>query len=73
MGTKLRLIRRMQDITQVELANKAGISQPFLTDLEKGRRNAKPETWERIAQALGTTVEAIKGERDETADNRTSG
>lgn len=70
MANKLRFIRRMQDITQTELANAAGITQPFLVDLEKGRRNAKPETWMRIADALGVTVEDLKEDgTNETPDH----
>ena len=52
----IRVIRESSGITQKALAEAAGISAPFLHDLERGNRNAKPETMERIASALGCTV-----------------
>lgn len=58
--TKLRELRRAKGVKQYELAAKAGISQPFLHDLERGNRNAKPETLARIAAALDCTVAEIK-------------
>jgi len=53
--------RKAARMTQVQLSQKAGVSQPYLHDLERGNRNAKPETWERIASALGCTVEELTG------------
>ena len=47
---------------QKELAEKAGISCPYLHDLERDRRGAKPETISRIAEALGVTVEELTKE-----------
>lgn len=49
-------VRKAAGMTQTELANAAGVSQPYIVDLERGARGAKPETWERIAAALGVTV-----------------
>lgn len=63
--TRLQEIRKAARMTQVQLSQKAGVSQPYLHDLEKGNRNAKPETWERIASALNCTVEEL------TADTAT--
>lgn len=52
----IKLIREAVGMTQKALADAANISAPFLFDLENGNRNAKPETWERIAAALGCSV-----------------
>lgn len=52
----IKLIREAIGMTQKALADAANISAPFLFDLENGNRNAKPETWERIAAALGCSV-----------------
>jgi hypothetical protein len=35
--------------------------------LENGNRNARPETWARIAKVLGCTVEDLKDREEETA------
>lgn len=55
-------LRTKRGITQQALATAAGISRPFLVDIEKGRRGAKPDTWSRIAGALGVTVADLRGD-----------
>lgn len=55
-------LREKLGITQKALAWEAGVSAPFLYDLENGNRNAKPETLQRIADILGCTVEELSGE-----------
>lgn len=57
--TNLERIRREMGVTQKALADAANVSQPFLHDLENGNRNAKPETWARIAAALGCTIDEL--------------
>ena len=53
---RIKEVRVHLRVSQIELARSAGISQPFLHDLENNRRGAKPETMHRIADALGVTV-----------------
>jgi len=57
--TRLREKRQENGMSQVDLACKAGVSAPFMCDLEAGRRGARQDTWERIADALGCPVEDI--------------
>lgn len=52
----IKRIREEKGMTQKALADAASISAPYLLDLERGSRGAKPETWMRIASALGCTV-----------------
>ena len=69
-GDKLnnvKLIREATGLTQKALAEAASISAPFLHDLENGNRNARPETWARIAKVLGCTVEDLKDREEEPA------
>lgn len=61
--SNIKKIRLEKGISQQELAAKAGVSQPFIHDLENENRNAKPETLERIANVLGCKVEELKGEK----------
>jgi len=56
---QIRKIRKRLRVTQTTLSSKAGISQPYLCDLEHNRRGAKPETLEKIADALGVKVEEL--------------
>lgn len=62
---KIKEIRRQKCIMQKDLAAMSDISQPFLHDLENGNRNAKRETWERIAAALGCTIDELFGKTKE--------
>lgn len=55
------LIRKTLRISQKELAQAVGVSAPYIYDLENGNRGATAETWERIAEALGCTVEQVQG------------
>lgn len=59
---QVKAIREMAGMKQKDLAMAAKVSGPYLVDVEKGRRGAKPETWQRIADALGVTVEELKGD-----------
>lgn len=63
---RIRLDRRM---TQKELADACGLSQPYIVDLERGARGAKPETLERIAAALGVTVPELLEEYHSAGQN----
>ena len=65
MRNRIKEIRIELNMKQQDLARAAGVSSPFLHDLENGNRNAKPETMEKIAQALGCTVTELKGGSDD--------
>lgn len=56
----IKKIRKAQKMTQTELARRAGVSQPHIYDLENGNRHASPEALERIAKALGVTVQELQ-------------
>lgn len=56
---QIKKIRELKRINQKSLAEAARISQPYLSDLEKNRRGARPETWQRIADALGCTIDEL--------------
>ena len=61
---KIKAIREAKGLTQKALAEAAKVSAPFMYDLENGNRNALPETWERIANALGCTVYDLIGKEE---------
>ena len=59
MANRIREVREEKGLMQKELAQLAGVSPPFICDLEANRRGAKPETLERIAEALGVSVDQL--------------
>lgn len=56
---RIKEIREKARMTQMELANLAKVSQPYLHDLENNHRGARPETYERIASALNVSVNEL--------------
>ena len=53
---RIKEVRQLMRVSQIELAKSVGVSQPFICDLENNRRGAKPETMTKIANVLGVTV-----------------
>jgi transcriptional regulator with XRE-family HTH domain len=53
----IRTLREERGMTQVVLARKAGITQPYLTQIELGaRKNPSLDVLKRLAKALGVPV-----------------
>lgn len=62
---RIKAIRLEKEIMQKDLAQAAGVSSAFVHDLENGNRNARPATMRRIAEALGCTVDDLRGGNDD--------
>ena len=59
LGGAIRERRLAHNLTLVALAEQAGRSQPFLSQVENGRAKPSMDSLHRIAQALGTTPQAL--------------
>ena len=55
VGGRIRDMRRARSMTLVQLAEAAGLSHPFLSQLERGLARPSMASLERIARALGTS------------------
>lgn len=65
LGATLRRVRQHRGLTLVRLADLAGLSHPFLSQLERGLARPSMASLDRIAAALGTSaVELLAGESD---------
>ncbi len=53
IGRRIRDMRRLRQITQADLARGAGLTQQFVSQIEKGAVNASLDTLERIQKFLG--------------------
>lgn len=60
----LRAIRERSGLSLTELARAAGISQPHLSNLEHGHRQASPATVRRLADALRVPMPALLAEAE---------
>jgi transcriptional regulator with XRE-family HTH domain len=65
LGQRLHQLRDKADLSMSELAKKVGISPPFLSDIELGRRFPSEEILAKLASALNVTFQEL-----EKYDNR---
>lgn len=61
LGRAIRERRLGHSLTLVKLAEQVGLSQPFLSQVENGRARPSLMSLHRIAEALGTTPQALFG------------
>lgn len=59
VGTNIRKIRKDFGWTQADLAEKSGISVPFMTQIELGRKSASLEVIQSIASALNVSYQQL--------------
>lgn len=59
--SRLRALRKWRGLTQGALAERAGLTQGFLSDMESRRRTASGETVDRLATALDVPRAWIDG------------
>lgn len=57
--SRLRAVRERKVLTQLELAQKAGVTRATLSRLESGAENPYPSTIRKLARALGVEPEAL--------------
>lgn len=55
-GEVVRAERKRQDLTQEELAHRAGISAVFLSDIERGVENVSLETISKLSKGLDAKI-----------------
>lgn len=67
IGGRIRALRLARGLTLVQLAERAELSHPFLSQLERGRARPSMVSLERIARALGSSqLELIAAAEDVT-------
>ncbi|MEV6949057.1 XRE family transcriptional regulator [Streptomyces sp. NPDC051172] len=59
LGGAIRKLRKERGLTLVQLAERAALSHPFLSQLERGLTRPSMPSLHRIARALGTTQQAL--------------
>lgn len=55
-GQAVRKLRREQEISQEELAERCGLHRTYISDVELGKRNVSLENIERIAASLNISL-----------------
>jgi transcriptional regulator with XRE-family HTH domain len=70
-GDRIKASRETRKWTQEELAQAAGISKGFLSDIENNKRNISSESALKIADALGLSLDyLLRGETGRTERER---
>lgn len=59
LGGAIRDVRHARGLTLVQVATAAGLSHPFLSQLERGLARPSMRSLYQIAEALGTTQQAV--------------
>ena len=70
VGERLRAIRRLRRATLKTVADRAELSESFLSQVERGRANASVASLKRIAAALGVNVADLFEPNGSTANPR---
>jgi transcriptional regulator with XRE-family HTH domain len=52
LGKRIRYLRRLDDLSQEDLAEKAGVSHKYLGEIERGKANLTIDIAEKIAKAF---------------------
>lgn len=65
---RLKKLRKDAGLTQVDVANKLGISQPAYASWERGIKKPTQENLVKIAQILNVSVDYLVGNSQETLD-----
>jgi transcriptional regulator with XRE-family HTH domain len=59
LGQRIREVRRRNNVTLRELAEEVGVTESFVSQVERGVANPSMATLRRIADALGATVASL--------------
>jgi len=68
VGNSIAGHRRLLDLTQQEVADRAGVSQKYISALERGERIPNLDTLDQIAGALGVPIRDLLPEAVVTED-----
>ena len=67
---RLKESRKQARLTQVEIAEKLGISQPAYASWERGTKKTTQENLVKLAQVLNVTIDYLVGNSEEEMTNK---
>jgi transcriptional regulator with XRE-family HTH domain len=70
LGKRLRQLRELANLSQNELAKRANVPRPIISDVESGKQKGITlENARRIARVLGVTLDLLAGTGEEEDAN----
>ena len=70
LSERLKESRKKARLTQVEIAEKLGISQPAYASWERGAKKPTQENLVKLAQVLNVTIDYLVGNSDDEIANK---
>jgi len=70
LGGNIKILRARRGLSQANLAEKANISIPFLSNIERGIKYPQPDMLSRIVSALGVEVNELFATNLDTGKNK---
>ena len=61
LGLNIKRIREAKGMTQGDLCRKLDVDRAYMSNVESGKKNPTLATIERIAKALGVSIEKLVG------------
>lgn len=55
----VKIIRKFRGLTQMDLAHAAGLSRPYLTEIETGKKTGSITALQALARVLGVSLDAL--------------
>lgn len=72
LGDNIRSLRKLNGLTETELANAVGVKQPYINKIEKNEKVPLIPLLQKIATALSTTVQDLLENSNTSAFNASS-
>ena len=72
LGSSVKNWRKQLDISQHDLAQRAGFHRSYISDIERGSRNVSLKSIEKLAEALGISIQTLFAEVDSKTASRIS-
>lgn len=64
IGKRVKELRKMAKLTQVEFAKRAGVGLRFIRDLEQGKATVRLDKVNQVLEFFGYHIEAVRNDRE---------
>ncbi|MGE5494427.1 MAG: helix-turn-helix domain-containing protein [Burkholderiales bacterium] len=61
LPNRIRALRRAQGLTQSQLAKLVGVAQPYINEIERGKKRPSVDVLERLCDSLGGSADYLLG------------